>query len=139
MLPKNAQARKSIPVFSGVLKYFPAALAEVALLSKQGNDQHNPGKPLHWDRAKSQDEQDALVRHLLDEIQDRQDADVRIIHARAVAWRALAHLQKLCEERDRAYETDDVPAQPYKADQAQIDAYLRSLNEGWDANGSPVE
>lgn len=100
MLPTDANERKQIPVFSGVLKYFPDALAEVAKLSKEGNDQHNPGKPLHWDRSKSKDEQDALVRHLLDEINDSQTPDVRIRHARAVAWRALAHLQKLCEERE---------------------------------------
>jgi hypothetical protein len=55
-LPTDAKQRKSVPIYSGVIKYFPNALAAVAELSRIGNDQHNPGKPLHWDRSKSGDE-----------------------------------------------------------------------------------
>jgi hypothetical protein len=66
MRKDDAKERKDTPVYSGVLKYFPNALAEVARVSKAGNDQHNPGKALHWDRSKSKDELDALTRHLLD-------------------------------------------------------------------------
>ena len=47
--------RKNFPIYSGVIKYFPKALAYVALVSKIGNDQHNPGKELFWDRKKSKD------------------------------------------------------------------------------------
>jgi hypothetical protein len=85
-LPTDAKERKEIPVYSGVIRYFPDALAAVARLSKRGNDQHNPGAPLHWDRTKSGDELDAMMRHVLDEDWD------------AVAWRALAHLQKHIEK-----------------------------------------
>ncbi len=93
----NAQARKETPVYSGVLKYFPDALAEVARVSKAGNDQHNPGQPLHWDRGKSQDEYDALARHLLDRAADDEfDTDGQR-HMAKVAWRALAALQKEIE------------------------------------------
>ena len=62
-LPTDAKARKDIPAASGFVDYFPDAIIEVAILSKIGNDQHNPGKPLHWDRSKSGDESDALFRH----------------------------------------------------------------------------
>lgn len=86
----NAAERKSHPVFTGVLKYFPDALLEVAELSKIGNDQHNPGEPLHWARGKSNDQGDALVRHQLD-VGTRDSDGVR--HATKVAWRALAQLQ----------------------------------------------
>jgi len=55
--------RKEYPLFSGLLKYFPDALMEVAHTSWIGNEQHNPGLPLHWDRTKSTDEADALMRH----------------------------------------------------------------------------
>jgi len=65
-LPTNALDRKDIPIFSGVMRYFPLALAAVAQCSKVGNDQHNPGDPLHWAREKSTDEADALVRHQLE-------------------------------------------------------------------------
>ena len=52
----NAKERKERPVFTGVLKYFPDAIMEVARVSLQGNKQHHPDKPLHWDRSKSTDD-----------------------------------------------------------------------------------
>ena len=55
------EQRKATPVFSGLIAYFPLALAEVARVSQAGNDQHHPGTPLHWDRSKSGDELDALA------------------------------------------------------------------------------
>ena len=90
----TAQARKETPVFSGVLNYFPDAIREVAQCSFVGNEQHNPGSPLHWDRSKSGDEKDALTRHLLDA--GTMDTD-GIRHSAKVAWRALANLQKEIE------------------------------------------
>jgi hypothetical protein len=90
----DAAARKGTPIFSGVLAYFPDALAEVARVSKAGNDQHNPGQPLHWAKEKSRDEADALVRHLLDV--GKRDTDGQR-HAAKVAWRALALLQREIE------------------------------------------
>lgn len=94
MLPTDAKARKNVPIYSGVLRYFPDALAEVAILSRIGNDQHNPGKPLHWDRSKSGDELDALTRHLMEA--GTLDTD-GVRHSAKVAWRALANLQKEIE------------------------------------------
>jgi hypothetical protein len=93
-LPADATARKATPIFSGVLKYFPDALAAVAELSRIGNDQHNPGEPLHWARSKSGDELDALTRHLLDAGTIDTDG---VRHSTKVAWRALANLQKEIE------------------------------------------
>lgn len=90
----TAKERKERPVYSGVLRYFPDALLEVARCSYLGNEQHHPGEPLHWDRAKSTDEADALVRHLLDA--GTLDTD-GIRHTAKVAWRALALLQKELE------------------------------------------
>lgn len=86
-LTTDPEERKNTPVYSGCVNYFPLALAAVSRLSKKGNDQHNPGTPLHWDRSKSGDELDAMMRHVIDGDWD------------AVAWRALAHLQKVEEER----------------------------------------
>jgi hypothetical protein len=93
----DAQERKDTPIFSGVIRYFPLALAEVARCSKAGNDQHNPGSELHWDRSKSGDELDALTRHLMDA--GKLDAD-GIRHSAKVAWRALANLEKELENAD---------------------------------------
>ena len=86
--------RKEIPVYSGVLKYFPDAIKEVARCSYRGNQQHNPNTYLHWDRSKSGDELDALSRHLLDAGTFDSDG---IRHSAKVAWRALANLQKEIE------------------------------------------
>lgn len=95
------QDRKQRPVFSGVLKYFPKALMEVAYCSWIGNEQHNPGEPLHWDRSKSGDEPDALMRHLLQAGELDTDG---LRHSTKVAWRALAHLQKEIENtKDDSY------------------------------------
>lgn len=93
-LPSDPAARKAVPIYSGVLMYFPDALAAVAECSRAGNDQHNPGKPLHWDRSKSQDEHDALTRHLMEAGTVDNDG---IRHSAKVAWRALAALQKEIE------------------------------------------
>lgn len=86
--------RKQIPVYSGVINYFPDAIKEVAKCSYAGNEQHNPGTPLHWDRSKSGDELDALMRHLIDAGTIDTDG---IRHSAKVAWRALANLQKEIE------------------------------------------
>ena len=91
-----AQQRKDTPIFSGVLKYFPLALAEVARCSQEGNNQHNYGKPLHWDRSKSGDELDALTRHLIDHSVNPVDTD-GVLHLAKCAWRSLAALQKHLE------------------------------------------
>lgn len=93
-MTNEAKDRKEHPIFSGVLKYFPDAIWYVSKVSKVGNDQHNPGMPLHWDRDKSTDEADALVRHLMES--GTVDSD-GILHSGKVAWRALALLQKELE------------------------------------------
>ncbi len=89
----KAADRKATPVFSGVLKYFPNALKEVAKCSQAGNNQHHPDKPLHWDMDKSKDEYDALTRHLIDHTINPIDDD-GMLHLTKVAWRALAGLER---------------------------------------------
>lgn len=95
-LPTDSEARKNIPLATGVLDYFPAALAAVAELSKVGNDKHNPGQHLHWARGKSMDHADTIMRHLAE--RGTVDTD-GILHDAKVAWRALAMLQEELEKR----------------------------------------
>lgn len=92
--PDKHKARKATPVFSGFMRYFPLAMAEVARCSQIANEQHNPGTPMHWDRSKSGDELDALARHLID-AGTMDDDGIR--HSTKVAWRAMANLQKELE------------------------------------------
>ena len=92
-IPKDKE-RKDTPVYSGCLLYFPDAIREVAKCSLAGQTQHNPDKPLAWDRNKSGNELDSLARHLLQA--GTKDTD-GIRHSTKVAWRALANLQKELE------------------------------------------
>lgn len=89
----NCEYRKGTPVYSGCVAYFPNALKAVARASKAGNDQHHPDKPLHWDKSKSKDDYDALMRHLIDHEENPMDDD-NVLHLTKVAWRALAGLER---------------------------------------------
>ena len=93
-LPTDAKARKNIPIATGFIDYFPLAIAAVAEVSKAGNDQHNPGQPLHWDRSKSGDEADALMRHFVE--RGKLDKD-GLRHSAKLCWRACALLEKELE------------------------------------------
>ena len=95
MFPADPKERKKCPVGTGVLDYFPDALAEVARVSWEGNQQHHQNKPLHWDRSKSADEADALIRHFVE--RGTRDTD-GMRHSAKMAWRALALLQKEIEQ-----------------------------------------
>ena len=96
MLPTDSQERKDVPVYAGCLAYFPDAIAEVARLSKVGNDKHNPGAPLHWSRHKSSDHMDCIIRHALEAGTVDDDG---FLHDVKIAWRALANLQLALEKQ----------------------------------------
>lgn len=99
MLSTDSKERKDTPIFSGVLMYFPDAIAEVAKVSKVGNDKHNPGQPLHWSRDKSSDHLDCVGRHLIDAGPEGDGKDGELYHLAALVWRGLAKLQLVCEAR----------------------------------------
>lgn len=135
-LPDDYEERKALPITTGVVDYFPDALAEVARVSKIGNDQHNPGEPLHWSKDKSNDHPDALLRHLM----QRGTVDVDgTRHSAKVAWRALALLQTEIED-EREETKDDEPdvaggsPGPDEVDTAQ--ALDREVAESVEALGS---
>ena len=107
MLPVDAKARKNTPIARGVLDYFPDALAEIARVSKAGNDQHNPGQPMHWAREKSTDHADCIVRHLID--RGKIDTDGQR-HSAKAAWRALALLQTELEMAEAVEQARDAAA-----------------------------
>ena len=89
-MPRREKSNKDYPVARGVLDYFPDAILAIAEVSRIGNEQHNPGEPMHWDRDKSTDQVDALVRHLIH--RGKLDTD-GLRHTAKAAWRALALLQ----------------------------------------------
>jgi hypothetical protein len=123
---EDSTSRKATPIFSGVMRYFPDALAAVARLSKAGNDKHNPGEPLHWSREKSADHGDCIARHQI--AFDQIDPESGEYHAAAVAWRALAQLQ-LLEEAKRLGELSGpmgrAPAAPEPGSRWECGTYER--------------
>lgn len=131
MIPTDAKERKGLPICTGMLDYFPDALLEVARCSKVGNDQHNPGQPLHWAKEKSQDEADALVRHLLERGTFDNDG---VRHSAKVAWRALALLQREIDA-ERADTSDDDKLAQAERELESVYAELRDLK----ANSLPVK
>jgi hypothetical protein len=101
-LPDDDAARKALPIFDGVLMYFPDAMAAVAEVSRIGNEQHNPGEPLHWARGKSMDQYNTALRHMMDHRMGRR-YNGRARHLANAAWRILAALQLDIEaQRDDA-------------------------------------
>lgn len=96
-LPDDDKLRQEMPLADGLLDYFPNALAEIARHSKLAGDKHHPGEPLHWERGKSTDHRNKIVRHLIDS--GKFDGQGNR-HSTGLAWRALALLQ---EELEREY------------------------------------
>lgn len=105
-LPTDSNDRKDYALFRGCLRYFPAALAGIAKISKLGNDKHNPGQELFHDRNKSKDHGDCILRHLMDvsdliAANDRGELDNKneiLNEVSSMAWRALALSQELHEK-----------------------------------------
>ena|SRR5271166_3311395 len=92
LLPTDPKERKDIPIATGVLDYFPKSLAEIAKVSLAGNVQHGlQEQGLVWDRSKSKDDADALIRHFLERGTDDSDG---LRHSAKVCWRAMAILEK---------------------------------------------
>ena len=93
-LPDEDALRGEFPMADGLLDYFPNALAAIARHSKLAGDKHHPGEPLHWERAKSTDHRNKILRHLVDS--GKKDAEGNL-HSVGLAWRALALLQEELE------------------------------------------
>lgn len=97
ILTTDKKARKEQPIARGVLGYFPRAIAAVANVSFVGNEQHNPGEPMHWAKGKSNDHADCIVRHLIEAGTVDEDG---LLHSAKAAWRALALLETELEALD---------------------------------------
>ena len=113
--PEDSAERKTYPMYGGLLQYFPSALAKVAQHSYLSNDKHNPNQPMHHDRAKSGDEADALVRHLM-------EGDYV-----GMAWRALSLLQKDCEAKGAPIAPAARNAGPIERYAAAVRAYAAQV------------
>lgn len=119
IFPRDPDERKKYPIYSTVLSYFPSAIAAIARQCVSGNAQHNLGDEYIWDRSKSNDHLDCMLRHAVDQ------------EFVAMAWRALAVLQEH-EEKNGA------PIAP-AARNYQLTAEQLAINDGHSATGVSVE
>jgi hypothetical protein len=91
----DSTGRKKVPMFSGLLAYFPDACAAVAEHSYKGNEKHNPGEPLHHSRGKSMDHTDCIIRH----VSNYEGMDGDSLEVVALAWRSMALAQEVLERK----------------------------------------
>jgi len=92
-LPTDDKARKALPIFSYTFEYFPDAYLAEVQVAVAGNEQHNPGQPLHWAREKSKDQMNTALRHIWDYgTGTKKDTDGQWHLAKAI-WRLKAQLQ----------------------------------------------
>jgi hypothetical protein len=91
------------------------AVAALCNHSKKGNDKHNPGEPLHWSRDKSNDHEDCIARHLID--QDWLE----------FSWRCFAKAQIELEEAANEQFTPDFDEIVARMQSTPID--LKALGE----------
>lgn len=135
----KAEKRKNTPIYKGLLAYFPNAIREVAKNSFNANAQHNGDSPIHWDKSKSKDELDSMLRHLTDYASGKTHDDDGTLHLAKVAWRALAALERHLTGQLDVYEpttkTDDF-FNEYVADK-KLNAVI-THNKSFISNVAPV-
>tara|TARA_R110000868_G_scaffold146225_2_gene366977 strand:- start:2925 stop:3239 length:315 start_codon:yes stop_codon:yes gene_type:complete len=100
-MTSKQKERKATPVYSGFISYFYLAISEISKASVAGNVQHGNGEKLHWDRSKSGDELDALMRHLLDHASGEKFDDDGQRHIVKCGWRIMAYIQKELENEQQ--------------------------------------
>lgn len=92
-LPTDPKERKRLQLYTFMFEYFPDAWLAVVDVARAGNDQHNPGEPLHWARGKSTDQMNAAFNHIFDYgLGTKRDTD-DCWHLAKSVWRLMAQLQ----------------------------------------------
>ena len=90
------------PVMQGLFQFFPKALKEVAMHSAYGAEKYKEKyEDKNWSKVEDGKNRyaDALGRHILDQFIDGPiDPESKRLHACAIAWNALAYLEKILEE-----------------------------------------
>lgn len=120
-LPDDRDARNALPVWDGVIAYFPDTWAEIAKVSVLGNKQHGLGEKLHFNREVSTDHANKVMRHMLDHAAGKVLDSDGTYHLAKAAWRALAALQVAIEAQ----------ANPVSKVHAQQPAVYPPIAETW--------
>ena len=92
--------RKATPI-DAIFKFWPDAMVALAQHIWKGNEKYNPEHPkIGWIREKSSDHVGSMTRHLCYDYVKATTKEAKIKVMSAIAWRALAELQLLTEEKD---------------------------------------
>lgn len=96
------EVRKATPI-DAIFKFWPDAMVALAQHIWKGNEKYNPEHPkIGWIREKSSDHVGSMTRHLCYDYVKATTKKAKIKVMSAIAWRALAELQLLTEEKDDA-------------------------------------
>jgi len=94
------EVRKATPI-DAIFKFWPDAMVALAQHIWKGNEKYNPEHPkIGWIREKSSDHVGSMTRHLCYDYVKASTREAKIKVMSAIAWRALAELQLLTEEKD---------------------------------------
>ena len=103
ILPEDPEQRKGLPIWRAFCRFFKKTIVAVTKQSMKGQKQHdyNEGE-IHWDRSKSSDDWDSLLRHMFDlqEALENDDIEAILEHAPALAWRGCAICEKALDLAD---------------------------------------
>lgn len=92
-IPTDDAERKRYQAWTFLVEYFPDTFLAVVEVAIAGNEQHNPGQPLHWARGKSKDQLNSGFKHLFEYGRGvKRDTDGQYHLAKAI-WRLSAQLQ----------------------------------------------
>ena len=93
------EVRKATPI-DAIFKFWPDAMVALAQHIWKGNEKYNPEHPkIGWIREKSSDHVGSMTRHLCYDYVKATTKKAKIKVMSAIAWRALAELQLLTEEK----------------------------------------
>lgn len=111
-IPTDDAERKRYQAWTFLTEYFPDSFLAVVEVAIAGNEQHNPGQPLHWARGKSKDQLNSGFKHLFEYGRGvKKDTDGQYHLAKAI-WRLSAQLQLDIEaERNAPLADQDGPGE----------------------------
>ena len=119
IFPTDDKARKMLPVFSMITRYFPKAMREITKVCVANNVRYNPERDpadINWARGKSPDQLGSAFRHMLERIVDNhvfeptspmveKATGITSVYVLAeAAWRVCAALELEIERCERPAE-----------------------------------
>lgn len=119
LFPTDDKARKMLPVFSMLTRYFPKAMREITKVCVANNVRYNPDRDpadINWARGKSPDQLGSAFRHLFERTVDNQvfePVSAEVENATGItsvyvlaeaAWRVCAALELEIERCERPIE-----------------------------------